>query len=297
MNEFIIKILRKYFQFLPDSIFLTVLYGLRMGRCLNLKNPDTFTEKLQWLKIHNRKPEYTTMVDKYAVKDYVAGIIGKEHVIPTLGIWDTIEEIEFDALPNKFVLKTTHGGGSNGVVICKDKSTFDVNVAIQSLRLAIRKDLYKASREWPYKNVKKRIIAEEYLEDQTSPAEDLTDYKFYCFNGKPEFCQVIQGRHNNETIDFFNLRWERQPFVGLNPKVHNAQICPKKPENFEEMLEMSGKLSNRLPFSRIDFYEVNGKTYFGEITFFPASGMGFFTPNQYDEILGSMIRLPFVEEL
>ena len=176
----------------PTKLYLKWLFRLRMGYKLDLKNPKTFSEKLQWLKLYNRKPEYTQMVDKAAVKDYVAKILGKEYIIPTLGIWNKPEDIDFESLPNRFVLKTTHGGGSAGVVICKDKSTFDCKKAIRSLNKSMKQDISRELKEWPYKNVVHRIIAEEYVESRPD-VDELPDYKVFCFNGKPKFCQVVTG--------------------------------------------------------------------------------------------------------
>ena len=189
----IVSLLQRYGGWIPDRIYLKWLYRLKMGKKLDLKNPKTWSEKLQWLKLYNRRAEYTMMVDKYAVKDYVAGIIGKEYIIQTIGVWDKIEDIEWGFLPDKFVLKTTYGGGSSGVVICKDKSAFDKNKAIVRLKKSMKQDIYRSLREWPYKNVPKRIIAEQYIEP-SKHLNDLPDYKFFCFNGKPKYCQVISGR-------------------------------------------------------------------------------------------------------
>ncbi len=277
-----------------DETYLKILFFLRMHKMLNLENPQAFSEKLQWLKLHDRKPEYTKLVDKYAVKEYVANIIGEEYVIPTIGVWDKPEDIDWDNLPNKFVLKTTHGGGSVGVVICKDKKDFDRNEAIKKLNKSLKQDIYIELREWPYKNVKKRIIAESFLGDTNIQTQYLTDYKFFCFNREPKFCQVIKDREIKETIDFFDMKWQHLPFNGLHSHGHiyekSAEV-PKRPEFFDEMKEIVYKLSKGLCFSRIDLYDVNGKIYFGEITLYPASGMGYFKPKKYNQVLGNMINL------
>lgn len=285
-------ILRKFGWWIPDRVYLYMMYYVQMGKILHLKNPQTFSEKIQWLKLYNRKPEYTMMVDKYAVKEYVADIIGKQYIIPTIGIWDNPEDIEWNLLPDQFVLKTTHGGGNKGVVICKDKATFDKKEAINRLQKSLKQDIYRNFREWPYKNVRRRIIAEQFMENHGKPTNELTDYKFYCFNGTPKYCQVIKNRHENETIDFFDMEWRHQDFIGLNTTVKkNAATTPEKPLHFKEMKELSTKLSNGIPFSRIDLYEINNRTYFGEITFFPRSGFGSFRPDNYNKILGKMIIL------
>ena len=294
-SGFVAAILQKLNFMFSDKMYLKLLFRLKMRYKLNLKNPKTFSEKLQWLKLYNRKPEYTKMVDKYAVKEYVASILGKEYVIPTLGIWKTPEDIEWDKLPNQFVLKTTHGGGSSGVVICKDKAFFDKKKAIVKLQHSMKQDIYSALREWPYKNVPRRVIAEQYVEPGPNK-NDLSDYKWYCFNGEPKFCQIIQDRSSNETIDFFDTKWKHQEFVGLNPvsgpALGHAAIVPECPVNLETQIHIARELSKGIPFSRIDLYETAGHTFFGEITFYPASGFGVFTPNQYNEIIGQMLVLP-----
>lgn len=262
-----------------------------MGRKLDLKNPKTFSEKLQWLKLYDRKPIYTTMVDKYAVKQYVAEKIGKEYVIPTLGVWNTVEEIEWDKLPNQFVLKVTHDSG--GVVICKDKSSFDFDSAKSILQKALKHDYYYSHREWPYKDVPHRIIAESYMQSKPD-VNDLPDYKWYCFNGEPKFCQVIQNRHSSETIDFFDIEWQHQEFVGLNPVAQKAVEIPQRPKDLESQIKIAKTLSKGIAYCRIDLYEINDLEYFGEITFYPMSGMGVFKPDQYNEILGAMLKLPGV---
>lgn len=285
----IVSLLQRYGGWIPDRIYLKWLYRLKMGKKLDLKNPKTWSEKLQWLKLYNRRAEYTMMVDKYAVKDYVAGIIGKEYIIQTIGVWDKIEDIEWGFLPDKFVLKTTYGGGSSGVVICKDKSAFDKNKAIVRLKKSMKQDIYRSLREWPYKNVPKRIIAEQYIEP-SKHLNDLPDYKFFCFNGKPKYCQVISGRATKECVDFFDEEWNHLPFH--EPRyLPFADEEPKRPSQFEKMWELAGRLADGKPFSRIDFFNVGESVYFGEITFFPTSGFGGFDPESYDELFGRMIDL------
>lgn len=284
-------IIQKLNFLFPDNLYLQLLYYFNTGNILHLKCPQTFGEKIQWLKLYDRKPEYTMLVDKYAVKDYVARIIGEEYVIPTLGVWDRPEDINFDELPRHFVLKATHLGGGD-VIICRDKALFDKKKAVKKLRRALRGDIYKTYREWPYKNVPRRIIAEKYIENSYGKSQDLTDYKFYCFNGAPMFCQVIMDRHTKETIDFFDLEWHHQPFFGLNPIGKPSSIEPEKPIHLDEMIRIANKLSKDTFFSRIDLYDTPAGPLFGEITFYPASGMGVFTPNKYNTILGEMIKLP-----
>ncbi len=272
-----------------DKWYLKCYYRLEMSEPLNLKHPKKFTEKLQWLKLYNRKPEYTTMVDKYAVKDYVAKRIGEEYIIPTLGVWDRPEDIDFESLPDKFVLKTTHGGGSGGVLICKDKTTFDKDKAIANLNVSLKSDIYSALKEWPYKDVSRRIIVEQFMED--SKYGELRDYKFFCFNGDPKYCQVIANRRTKETIDFFDMDWKHQEFVGLNPVCGNAFKPAAKPAALQQMIKVAADLSKGIPFLRVDLYFINGKIYFGETTFYPASGFGKFTPRTWNDTLGNLINL------
>lgn len=275
---------------LSDKTYVKWYYRYSMGKKLNLKNPQTFTEKLQWLKVYDHNPLYTTLVDKYAVKPWVAERIGEQYIIPTLGVWDSFNEIEFEKLPNQFVLKTTHGGGSIGVVICKDKASFNKVEAKKRLEHSMKISGYEKHREWPYKNVPRRIIAEVYLEPQAE-LNDLPDYKFFCFNGEPKFCQVISGRNIKKCIDFFDKDWNHQPFREPS-RYTNADVLPLKPKCFEEMWNLAAKLAEGKAFTRIDFYEVNGQVLFGEVTFFPTSGLGVFEPKEYDAILGKMIHLP-----
>ena len=269
----------------PDKLFLEIKFRLMMGQKLNLKNPKTFNEKLQWLKLYNRKPEYTTMVDKYAVKDYVASKIGQEYIIPTLGIWNSVDEIEWDKLPNQFVLKTTHGGGGGGVVICKDKTTFDIKAAKQKLQKSLKSDIYLNFREWPYKDVPKRIIAEKYMTDESN---DLEDYKIHTFNGVPKFILLCRDRFKGKMIDdFYSTDWDlldvRRPGHPNSPTPQNP------PKELVEMLRLSEILSKDIPFLRVDFYTSNNKVYFGELTFYPASGMSKFEPEIWDKVFGDWL--------
>ncbi len=269
-----------------DRTFLRILYYINFEKWPDLDNPQTFSEKIQWLKLYNRKPEYINMVDKYEAKKYVASIIGEEHIIPTIAVYDRAEDIDFDSLPNQFVLKCTHDSG--GVVICKDKSSLNKKAAIKKLKKGLNRNFFWQTREWPYKNVQKRIIAEKYMADESG--NDLNDYKFFCFNGEPKYCQVISDRSNNMSIDFFDEYWEHQPF-------HEPKTFPfstkrlKKPKRLDEMLSMAKLLSNSFPFLRVDFYEINNKVYFGELTFYPTSGIGGFEPASWDMSFGKLIQL------
>lgn len=283
-----IAILTRIAPIFSDKIYLKLMFRLRMGYKLNLDNPKTFNEKLQWLKLYNRKPEYTKMVDKYAVKEYVAGIIGEEYIIPTLGVWDSVDEIDFDMLPNQFVLKTTHGGGNTGVVICKDKTTFNTEAAKKKLQRSMKQSIYTHLREWPYKNVKPRIIAEEYIVDKKG---ELYDYKFSTYNGEATDVMLCADRNSEETkFYFFDSRWN---LLRYNKRGKNApkDFTLPKPENLEKMFDIAAILSKGIPYLRVDLYNVDGKIYFGETTFYPASG---FDPNllpETDLLFGSRIKL------
>ena len=257
-----------------------------MGYWMDFKNPKTFNEKLQWLKLYNRKPEYTTMVDKYAVKKYVADIIGDQYIIPTLGVWNSFEKIDFDNLPNQFVLKCTHDSG--GLVICKDKSKFNWNATKEKIKTSLKTDFYKLGREWPYKNVPRRIIAEKYMEDSNDP--DLKDYKFMCFNGKVQSTFVCSDRSTGKGlhVTFLDRNWVKLPFERHYP----SSLDPiSKPVCYDEMVYLAEKLSAGIPFVRVDFYEINKKVYFGELTFFPGCGTEKFTPSEWDLKLGQMINI------
>ncbi|MCM1140802.1 MAG: glycosyl transferase [Muribaculum sp.] len=228
------------------------------------------------------------MVDKVEVKDYVSHILGDEIVIPTLKIWNSAEEISLDELPNKFVLKCTHDSGS--ILICKDKNQLNLNSIISDFSKTLKTNYYRHVREWPYKNVKPRLIVEPYLSELA--VDDLIDYKFFCFNGKVAFCQVIKNRSTSETIDFFDIHWNHQDFIGLNPNVvDHSKIEIHKPKNYERMVEYASILSNGIPFVRVDFYNISGKIYFGELTFFPANGFGEFKPDIWNERIGNLIDL------
>lgn len=279
-------LLRIMAPIIPDRLYLRMLFRAQMGYKLNLDNPQTFSERLQWLKLYNRKPEYTQMVDKYEAKKYVAGIIGEEYIIPTLGVWDSVDDIDFDALPNQFVLKTTHGGGNTGIVICRDKSTLDIPKAKAKLKKSLGKCIYRQFREWPYKNVKRRIIAETLIGDGL-----MNDYKFFCFGGDVKLCQVISGRESTMSIDFFDKEWRHQPFH--EPKEYPFSTHEiTKPKLYDKMWDIADRLCKEHHFIRVDLYEISGRIYFGELTFFPTSGMGGFDPKEWDYTLGQWIKLP-----
>lgn len=288
------KLLIRLARILPDKPYLSLKFYKEFGRFPDWKNPQTYSEKLQWLKLYDRKPEYTMMVDKYAVKNFVSSILGAKYVIPTIGVWDKPEDIEWDKLPNQFVLKTTHGGGNEGVVICSDKITFDKQSAIDKLNASLRTDLFKVWREWPYKNVPKRILAEKYIEPRPE-IKDLADYKFFCFDGKVKGLFVATERQNpNEEVkfDFFDENYNHLPFRQGHD---HAKVMPPKPRNFELMKQLAGKLSKGIPHVRVDLYDLGDHVLFGEMTFFHFSGMVKFEPEEWDKRLGDMLKLPIIE--
>lgn len=273
-----------------DKFLLKQLYKNEIGRKLNLKNPQTFNEKLQWLKLNDRKSEYTDMVDKYSVKQIVAEKIGEQYVIPTLGIWDKFEDIEFNRLPDKFVLKCTHDSG--GLVICKDKSKLDVEKARRKIKKSLKRNYFWMGREWPYKNVKPRIIAEELIENSKAQGEgkdSLIVYKIMTFNGEPKIIQVIQGdKTQEETIDYFDTSWN---LLDIKQNFPNSQKHLSKPENLSDMIEFARKLSKGHKFLRVDFYDTGDKVYFSEFTFYSDCGTARFHPESWDYELGKWIDL------
>lgn len=274
-------------KILPDSFYLKLRYRSRFGKKLNLKNPRTFNEKLQWLKLYNRNPEYTKMVDKYAVKQLVADRIGKQYVIPTLGTWDRFDDIDFSKLPDRFVLKCTHDSG--GVVICKDKLSFDRKQARAIINKSMRRNFYWIGREWPYKKVPSKIIAEEYIEGDSG--SELKDYKMMCFDGCVKCTLVCENRFSDSGLKmtFYDTDWKIMPFGREYPRSRNPL---DRPVSYNEMATLAEKLSENIPFVRVDFYEIDGKIYFGELTFYPASGLKKFYPSEWDLILGKWIKLP-----
>ena len=289
-TAFLASILKRVpFLFKDDELYLKLLFLFEMHYWPDLKHPKTFNEKLQWLKLHNRKPEFTTMVDKYAVKKYVADRIGEQYIIPTLGVWDSFDQIDFDSLPNQFVLKTTHGGGGLAVVICKDKKTFDKRRAKRILEKSLNSDIYMKYREWPYKDVPKRIIAEKYMVDESGT--ELKDYKFFCFNGEPKYMLLVSGRQGGKKrFDYFDLNWNHLPVHDVG--CPGAERLPAKPDNFEEMIFIAKKLSKGMTHVRVDLYNINCKIFFGELTFFDGSGLSVYDPREWDYKFGQFLKLP-----
>lgn len=272
--------------YIPDKLYIRFKYRYEMGTWPNIDCPKTFNEKLNWLKLYNRKPEYTQMVDKYMAKEYVSSIVGNEIVIPTIGLWNSPQKIDWDKLPNRFVLKTTHGGGGTSVIICRDKSSFDKEAACEKLKLSMKADIYAAFREWPYKNVTRRIIAEENIDD----GGDLYDYKFFCFNGKVRCYKVDFGRFTEHHANYYDINNNLLPFGEVNyPPVYSWKYIP--PDNLGRMIQIAELLSKDIPFLRVDLYNIKGKIYFGEMTFFPAAGMGKLSPSIWDRVLGDWLDL------
>lgn len=301
---------RGVLNWMDDETYLKRYYKLRMGKELNLDNPQTFNEKLQWLKLHDRKDIYTTMVDKYEVKKYVADIIGEKYIIPTLGVWNKFDNIDFDSLPDQFVLKCTHDSG--GLIIVRDKSKLDINLARKKINKCLKRNYYTHGREWPYKNVRPRIIAEKYMEEagaskkgeelkdykslhldnisySVKPDHNLNVYKIFTFDGEPYLIQVIQDdKTKNESIDYFDLNWN---LLEMRQSYPNSERHLKRPSKLGEMLELTSRLSNRKPFIRVDFYEINGIVYFSEFTFYSDAGFEPFYPDSWDSILGAKIKI------
>lgn len=271
-------------RIVPDRLHIRILYRARMKKRLNLKHPQTFNEKLQWLKLYDRNPKYTSLVDKYEVKKYVASRIGEEYIIPTLGVWEKFEDIDFDVLPNQFVLKCTHDSG--GLIICKDKTSLDLAAAKKKINKCLKKNYYWHGREWPYKNVKPQIIAEKYMEDESG--YELKDYKVMCFGGEAKLIEVHMGRFGSHTQDFYDREWNKLDFLQGTP---NSDNFIEKPDCLDKILELSEEFSKELSHVRIDWYLVNKKIYFGEITFFDGSGFEPFTPDEWDYKLGEWIKL------
>lgn len=288
----LIKICRRLKPiFLNEETYLKVLFFLKMGYKLDLKNPKTHSEKCQWLKLYYRRPEFVTMVDKLAVKDYVAKKIGQEYVIKTLGVWDNPKDIRWENLPQQFVLKTTHGGGGAGVVVCKDKNNLDIEETVRTLTFAMKQDIAKYSCEWMYAEVPRHIIAEQLLVEEGKPSPD--DYKVMCFNGEVKLIEYHTGRYSkSHTQDFYDRNWEKTAITQGKSYGETSDITIERPSKLDEMIRLSEILAKGLPHVRVDWYMVNNKLYFGEITFFDGSGLAPWDKYEYDLLMGSWITLP-----
>ena len=282
----ILKKIKYAMRIVPDKAYIQMYYFAHFKRFCNLRNPETYNEKLNWLKLHDRNEEYTKLVDKYEVKEYIASIIGEDYIIPTLGVWNHFDDIDFEKLPNQFVLKCTHD--SEGLVIVKDKSKLDKVAAKEKIEAALKQNFYYIGREWPYKNVKPRIIAEKYMEDHVDG--ELRDYKFFCFDGQPKAMFIASDRASDHVkFDYFDLEFNH---LDIKQKYPHAQNTLRKPETFDKMIEFSNILSKGFPHVRVDFYEVDGRLYFGELTFYHFSGFMPFEPSKWDKTFGDWIHLP-----
>lgn len=273
-------------NWMPDKLYLQIFYYAEFGRLINFKNPKTFNEKLNWLKLYYRRQDLISLVDKYEVKKYIADKIGEQYVIPTLGVWDRFEDINFDELPNQFVLKCTHDSG--GLIVCKDKSKLNLAEAKEKIKNSLANNYYFWAREWPYKGVEPRIIAEKYMEDQKTG--ELRDYKFFCFNGEPKLMFVASERGSKNTkFDFYDMQFHHMNIIQHYP---NSEVSIKKPEHFEKMVTLAEKLSTGFPEVRVDFYEANGKVYFGELTFYHFGAIVPFETKEWDLKIGDWLELP-----
>ena len=278
---------RKLLNWMPDRLYLSALWLAYFHKKLDWKNPKSFNEKIQWLKVKNRNPFYPTLVDKFAVRQFIADTIGEQYLIPLVGgPWHSFDEIEFSSLPDQFVLKCTHDSGN--VVICHDRSAFDPAAAKEKIEKSLKRNYYWSGREWPYRSVQPRIIAEQYMGGETGV--EPTDYKFLMFGGEYRCAFVCtnrfgQGRMN---MTFFDADWNRLPFERMYP-ADPQEIS--RPEHYEEMVQLSERLSREMPLVRVDLYEINQKVYFGEMTLFPGSGLETFQPEEWDYKLGEWIDL------
>ena len=281
----------KFDHLLPDKLYLQLKFRCLMGKKLNLDHPQTFNEKLQWLKLYNRNPLYPSMVDKSKVKSIVSKIIGEQYIIPTIGVWDKFDDIDFNELPNSFVLKTTHSGSSSGVVVCKDKASLNFDKAKKIINESLHENSYWGGREWPYKSVKPRILVEQYITPPPT-SSSLIDYKFYCFNGKPYKVLCCLDRESGNTQFYsFDKDWVFLRHDRIGMAVMEGFTLPKPP-NIRLMFCLAEKLAKDMPFVRIDMYNVQGIIYFGEITFYPNSGFNSNLLPNIDLLYGSMVHLP-----
>lgn len=292
--QIISSFLKKYGKWIPDAIYLRIQYRILMGKRLNLRNPQTFTEKIQWLKINHRTPEMSTMVDKLAVKKYVSNKIGTQYVIPTLGVWDSLESVDWESLPKQFVLKTTHGGGGTGVVVIKDKNNVLREQTLERLRWSFNDEGYTRNREWPYKNVPRRIIAEKYIQ---IPEEKIqSDYKVYCFNGLPTYIQVSKDKYTNESMDFYDINWNHQELMGINPAVRGLKDKVSAPKNLKDIILAAKELSKGHKFLRIDINKTEEEILIGELIYFSSSCIDSFTQNNKEFELKKLIDLNMFDD-
>ena len=271
---------------LSDRDFLERCFPAWLGYELNLESPQTFNEKMQWLKLYDRKDEYSFFVDKYEAKNIVKDKIGRKYIIPTIGVWDDPDDIDFDVMPSQFVLKCNHNSGV-GMCICKDIKSLNKNKIKIELKKGLSQNYYMTAREWPYKNVKRKVLAEKYMVDESGT--ELKDYKIFCFNGEPEYIQVDFGRFTKHERNLYDTDWKYMGFSSLYPTNKNHEI--PRPVCLGEMLEIARALSEGTPFMRVDLYVIGKNVYFGEMTMFHGSGFEPFTPFEWDKKLGDLINL------
>lgn len=287
-SNIILRLAEKKLFPMSDEHYIRKRYKEIFNKEIDLDHPKTFNEKLQWLKLHDRKLQYTKMVDKYEAKNYVANNIGEEHIIPTIGIYEKFEDIDFNKLPNQFVIKCTHDSG--GLVVCRDKSRLDLMSVKKKINKCLKRNYFWTGREWPYKDVVPKIMIEKYMHDNDQ--HELVDYKFYCFNGEPKFLYVSEGLEDHSTakISFFDLDFKMCDFGRIDFK--RFTIAPKRPKEFQNMIRIARQLSKGISFLRVDLYEIHGKIYFGELTFTPNAGLMRFDPPEWDEKIGDILVLP-----
>ena len=284
---------------MKDETYIKTKYYVRNGKRLDLVNPKTYTEKIQWLKLYDHRPIYTQLVDKIESKKVVAKMIGNCHIIPTLGTWNSFDDIDFESLPNQFVLKCSHDSG--GIIICSDKKSFDIEKARKKINRSLCHNYYLQGREWPYKDVPHRILAEKYIVDNrvkeydpNNAANGLIDFKFYCFNGEPRFLYVgfanIQNGEKHDQLSFFDFDWKPTPFYRIDHEP--LPFIIDRPDNLDEMIEIARQLSSKIPFVRVDLYNIDGQILFSEMTFAPGSGFCPFCPEEWERKIGDWIVLP-----
>nr|WP_321262488.1 ATP-grasp fold amidoligase family protein [uncultured Sphaerochaeta sp.] len=277
-------------RLLPDRIFLLLLYRIKMGKPLPLDNPITYNQKLQWLKLYDHNPKYVDLVDKFAVREYVKDTIGEQYLVPLFGVYNTVMEIDFSALPDQFVMKPTHTSGD--VLICTDKLSLSTSTVREIASRWLQKRYYWGVREWPYKNIAPRIVCEKLLIDESG--FELKDYKVFCFNGIPKFIQVDFSRFSSHKRNFYSLDWKLLDFENGYPSDHSVHI--EKPVCLEEVITLAKQLSKNMPHVRVDFYICGSQIYFGELTFYHGSGYKKFTPESYDTLFGGYIDLSPIKE-
>lgn len=276
---------RKFLNWLPDKTYLKILYRFETGKKLNLEKPRYFNEKLQWLKLYDRNPIYTKLVDKYEVKNLIIEKLGAEYLIPMIAVYERVEDIEWEKLPNQFVVKCTHGSGSN--IICKEKENLSIEKSNKKLNKWMKKNWYWSGREWPYKYVKPRIIIEKYIVDDSN--EELKDFKFHCFNGEPFILQVDYNRFIKHYRNIYDLNYNQINATIQYPSSNSLIIA--KPTNLDKMIEIAKILSEGFKYIRVDLYESQGKVYFGELTLHHGSGLEKIIPESFDKTLSDLIKL------